>query len=55
MKIVGSREFQLTYQRLKEPVRVVAKRGSKVERVIGHFFPGEKSPVEEEKGGTRAD
>jgi hypothetical protein len=37
MKVVGSREFQLTYQKVREPVRVVALRTS---RVIGHFYPG---------------
>lgn len=42
MKEIGSREFQLTYQRLKEPVKVVAL-GSTV-RVIGYFYPGPIDP-----------
>jgi hypothetical protein len=36
VKQVGSREFQLTYQRAKEPLKVVALRTSKI---IGYFYP----------------
>ena len=42
MREMGSREFQLNYQRLDEPVKVVAMTTSK--RVIGYFYPGDVPP-----------
>lgn len=48
MKDMGSREFQLNYQRLTEPVRVISK--SVGGRVIGFFYPGEVDPKVGEQG-----
>ncbi len=42
MKEIGSREFQISYQKLKEPVKVVAKSGP--QKTIGYFYPGELPP-----------
>ena len=43
---MGSREFQLNYQRLDEPVQVVRK-GSGGGRPIGYFYPGANPPITE--------
>lgn len=42
MKDIGSRDFQLTYQKLEEPVRVISKTSA--DRVIGYFYPGSEPP-----------
>lgn len=45
MKTLGSRQFQLTYQKLTEPVRVVSL--SSGDKTIGFFYPGDVPPVKE--------
>lgn len=45
MKTLGSRQFQLTYQKLTEPVRVVSL--SSGDKTIGYFYPGDTPPVQE--------
>jgi len=40
---IGSREFQVTYPKIKDPVRVVARNETEP-RVIGFFFPGPLDP-----------
>lgn len=45
---MGSREFQLNYQRLSEPVKVVAASSSR--RIIGYFYPGDVPPDQGEQG-----
>lgn len=47
MREMGSREFQLNYQRLSEPVKVVAMTSSK--RIIGYFYPGDVPPEQGEQ------
>ena len=39
MREMGSREFQLNYQRVDEPEKVTAGK-----RVIGYFYPGDVPP-----------
>lgn len=43
IKEIGSREFQINYQRITEPVKVVALNAAE-HRVIGYFFPGRVDP-----------
>ena len=43
MKEIGSREFQLTYQRLTEPVKVITRSGAA--KTLGFFYPGDVPPA----------
>ena len=52
-KEVGSREFQLTYQKLTEPVVVVSRSGGS--RTIGYFYPGDTPPEGKPKDITLDD
>ena len=43
MKSIGSRDFQLTYQKLEEPVKVISRSSNN--KIIGYFYPGATPPV----------
>ncbi len=51
MRDMGSREFQLVYQQLTEPVRVIRDtvglgvRPGRRSRTIGYFYPGDVPPT----------